>query len=108
MIVLKPISRSEKGSNSKLSKFLSMKKLLLKRNMSKNKLVDQFISNPRKTEYHSNLKKCSTVLAITPDAEYRSVNSWFVLVYTHFLLPFLHSFLLQNWTQSSRIKDKNL
>ena len=74
MIVLKPISRSEKGSNSKLSKFLSMKKLLLKRNMSKNKLVDQFISNPRKTEYRANLKKCSTVLAFTPDAENRSVS----------------------------------
>ena len=76
-ILIISIFRSEKGSNLKLSKFLSMKKLLLNRNLSTNSLVDQFISNQRKTEYHSTLKKCSTVLAITPDAEKRSVNSFF-------------------------------
>ena len=56
-----------------------MKKLLLNRNISSSSLVDQFISNPRKTECHTNLKKCSTVLAITPDAENRSVSSFLFL-----------------------------
>jgi hypothetical protein len=73
-ILIIPIFRSENGSNIKLSKFWSMKKLLLNRNISSNSLVDQFMSNPRKTECHSNLKKCSTVLAITPDAEKRRLE----------------------------------
>ena len=76
-VVIIYIFRCEEGEGSN-SKFLSMKRLLLNRNMSTNSLVDQFISSQR------NLKKCLTVLAIIPEAENRSVNSLSLLSFITF------------------------
>ena len=59
--------RSLKDSEAKPSKFFSKEKIMINRNLSTKSLADQFNPNPREPGYHSNIKKCETVLAITQE-----------------------------------------